>query len=262
VPDLTRAWLVAREVFDMPAFWRQVEELEGQVAIAAQITLLLEGRKLTERAVRWLLQNRRPPFDIQATVAFFADGVRTVRSGLPKLLTGRDLAGFEERRDSYSDLGVPGELAERVAAMVPTYSAFGIVQAAAAASAGRGIEETAEVYFDLADRLQITRLRDRITALPREDRWSTMARSALRDDLYTAHASLTEDVLGVSGPEVARTPEERLAAWASRNEAAAAMATQTLGEIWESERFTFTTLSVALRAIRTLVTASSLPQTE
>jgi glutamate dehydrogenase len=258
VPDLTRAWLVAREAFDLPAFWRQVEELEGsRVAIAAQITLLLEGRKLTERAVRWLLQNRRPPFDIQATVAFFADGVRTVRSHLPKLLTGRDLAGFEDRRDSYLDLGVPPDLAERVAAMVPTYSAFGIVQAAA--SAGRGIEETAEVYFDLADRLQITRLRDRITALPRDDRWSTMARSALRDDLYAAHASLTQDVLGVSGPEVARNPEERLAAWASRNEAAVAMATQTLGEIWESERFTFTTLSVALRAIRTLVAASSLP---
>jgi len=258
VPDLTRAWLVAREVFDMAAFWQQVEALEGQVGIAAQITLLLEGRKLTERAARWLLHNRRPPFDIQATVGFFADGVRTVRSGLPKMLTGRDLAGFEERRDSYLDLGVPLDLAERVAAMVPTYSAFDIVQAAA--SAGRGIEETAEVYFDLADRLQITRLRDRITALPREDRWSTMARAALRDDLYAAHASLTEDVLGVSGPDGPRSPEERLAAWTSRNESAVGMAAQTLGEIWESERFTFTTLSVALRAVRTLVAASSLPE--
>ncbi len=258
VPDLTRAWLVAREVFDMPAFWQQVEGLEGKVGIAAQITLLLEGRKLTERAARWLLHNRRPPFDIQATVAFFADGVRTVRSGLPKLLTGRDLAGFEERRDSYLDLGVPLDLAERVAAMVPTYAAFDIVQVAA--SAGRGIEETAEVYFDLADRLQITRLRDRITALPREDRWSTMARAALRDDLYAALASLTKDVLGVSEPGVPSSPEARLAAWTSRNEAAVAMAAQTLGEIWESERFTFTTLSVALRAVRTLVAASSLPE--
>jgi len=258
VPDLTRAWLVAREVFDMSAFWHQVEDLAGQVGIAAQITLLLEGRKLTERAVRWLLHNRRPPFDLQATVGFFADGVRTVRSGLPKLLTGRDLTGFEERRDSYLDLGVPLDLAERVAAMVPTYSAFDIVQVAA--SAGRPIEETAEVYFDLADRLQITRLRDRITALPREDRWSTMARAALRDDLYAAHASLTEDVLRASGP--ARSPEERLAAWASHNEAAVGMAAQTLGEIWESERFTFTTLSVALRAVRTLVASSSLPEAE
>jgi glutamate dehydrogenase len=260
VPDLTRAWLVTREVFDMPAFWHQVEGLAGRVGIVAQITLLLEGRKLTERASRWLLHNRRPPFDIQATVGFFADGVRTVRAGLPKLLTGRDLAGFEERRDSYLDVGVPLDLAERVAAMVPEYSAFDIVQVAS--SAGRGIEETAEVYFDLADRLQIARLRDRITALPREDRWSTMARAALRDDLYAAHASLTKDVLGVSGSDGPRSPEARLAAWASRNESAVAMAAQTLGEIWESERFTFTTLSVALRAIRTLVAASSLPDAE
>ncbi|HUB21136.1 MAG TPA: NAD-glutamate dehydrogenase [Streptosporangiaceae bacterium] len=258
VPNLTRAWLVAADVFDMPAFWAQVEELEGRVSLAAQITLLLEGRKLTERTARWLLHNRRPPFDIRATVGFFADGVRTVRAGLPKLLTGRDLSGFEERRDSYLALGVPLDLAERVAAMVPTYSAFDIVQVAA--QTGRPVEETADVYFDLADRLQITRLRDRITALPREDRWSTMARAALRDDLYAAHASLTRDVLGVSGSGLARTPEERLAAWVSGNQTAVAMATQMLGEIWESERFTFTTLSVALRAIRTLVAASSLPQ--
>jgi len=258
VPDLTRAWLVAREVFDMSAFWHQVEELEGRVGLAAQITLLLEGRKLTERAVRWLLHNRRPPFDLQATVNFFADGVRTVRAGLPKMLTGRDLATFEERRDSYLVLGVPEDLAERVAAMVPTYSAFDIVQVAS--QTGRGIEEAAEVYFDLADRLQITRLRDRITALPREDRWSTMARAALRDDLYAALASLARDVLGASRSAIPRNPEEQLAAWAAQNEAAVGMATQTLGEIWESERFTFTTLSVALRAIRTLVASSSLPQ--
>jgi glutamate dehydrogenase len=262
VPDLTRAWLVAREVFDMPAFWRAVESLDGSVDLSAQIKLLLEGRKLTERTARWLLHNRRPPFDISATVGFFADGVRTVRSVLPKLLTGSDLAGFEQRRDSHVARGVPSDLAERAAAMVPTYSAFDIVQTAAGASgsgsrlaSGRSVEETAEVYFDLADRLQIARLRDRITSLPREDRWSTMARAALRDDLYAAHASLTGDVL-VSG---SGSPEERLAAWVAQNQAAVAMADQTLGEIWETERFMFTTLSVALRAIRTLVAASSLP---
>ena len=254
VPDITRAWLVAREVFDMAAFWQQVTELDGKVDLNTQITLLLEGRKLTERAVRWLLHYRRPPFDIEATVGFFAAGVRTVRAGLPKLLTGTDLSGFNERRDSYLARGVGRDLAELVAAMVPTYAAFDIVQTAV--SAGRDIEETAEVYFDLADQLQITRVRDRITALPREDRWSTMARAALRDDLYAAHASLTGDVLGVGG---SGTPTERLGVWQERNQAAVSRAGQTLSEIWESDRFTFTTLSVALRAIRTLAGASSLP---
>ena len=95
-------------------------------------------------------------------------------------------------------------LAERVAAMVPAYSAFDVVEIAAAA--GREIEETAEVYFDLADRLQIARLRDQIVALPRDDRWNTMARGALRDDLYAAHAALARDVLMVTGPG---DPEQR-----------------------------------------------------
>ena len=52
----------------------------------------------------------------------------------------------------FAGRGVPPELAETVAGMVPTYSAFDIVETAGIIS--RGVEETAEVYFDLADRLQ------------------------------------------------------------------------------------------------------------
>src|ERR1035437_6679949 len=254
VPDISRAWLVAREVFDLPAFWARLEALDGQVEVTAQIALMLEARKLAERATRWLLDGRRPPFDIQATIDFFAGGVRTVTAGVPKLLTGRDATEFAERLESFTARGVAPDLAERVAAMVPAYSAFDLVEIAA--GPGRGIAETGEAYFDLADRLQIARLRDRITALPREDRWNTMALAALREDVYAAHSAIARDVLQVTGPG---SPEERLAAWAQRNQSAAARATQTLTEIWESDRFTVATLSVAVRAIRTLVAAITLP---
>ena len=254
IPDITAAWLVARQVFDMTGFWSQVEALDGKVDTSAQILAALEGRKLTERAARWLLNSRRPPFDIQQTIDFFAAGVLTVAGGLPKLLAGRDLAGFDERRDSFAARGFPASLAERIAAMVPAYSAFDIVDIAA--GTGRSVEETAEVYFDLADRLQIARLRDRITALPREDRWNTMARGALRDDLYSAHAALARDVLAVTH---SGSPEQRMAAWVQRNDSAVRRAAQTLTEIWESNSFTVATLSVAVRAVRTLVATSTLP---
>jgi glutamate dehydrogenase len=255
VPDITCAWLVARRVFDLAGFWAQVEALDGRVDVATQLALLLEGHKLAERATRWLLYNRRPPFDIAETIDFFSGGVLTVSSGLPKLLTGRDRSGFDDRLESFTARGVPEELAERVAAMVPAYSAFDLVEIAAVT--GRSMEETAEVYFDLGERLQIARLRDRITALLRDDRWNTMARAALRDDLYAAHAAITREVLQVTGPG---SPEERLGDWARRNESAVQRAGQTLTEIWESDRFTVAMLSVAVRAIRTLVNASSLPE--
>jgi glutamate dehydrogenase len=254
IPEITAAWLVSRDVFDMPGFWGEVERLDGVVDTGVQILALLEGRKLTERAARWLLAFRRPPFDVQATIDFFAAGVLTVAAGLPKMLAGRDLAGFAERRNVYVSRGVPADLAERIAAMVPAYSAFDIVDIAQGTK--RSADETAEVYFDLADRLQIARLRDMITALPRDDRWNTMARGAIRDDLYNAHAALARDVLTVTDTG---SPEQRLAAWVQRNGPAVRRANQTLTEIWESNAFTVATLSVAVRAIRTLAATATLP---
>ena len=139
--------------------------------------------------------------------------------------------------------------------MVPSYSAFDIVTSAAMTS--RSVEETAAVYFALADRLQVNRLRELIVGLPREDRWASMARSALRDDLYAAHAALTRDALATGGDRPSAGGQwqaaERVAAWEAQNAAAVARATATLAEIWQSERFTFTTLEVATRVIRTLV---------
>jgi glutamate dehydrogenase len=259
-PDLARAYLVARKVFDMPRFWAAVEALEAgsgnehSVDQATQIAMLLEARKLTERGARWLLHNRRPPFDIKDTVGTFGPGALALVPTLPGLLAGRDLDAFNERRDVFIARGVPSDLAEQVAMMVPAYSALDIVEVSHAT--GHAVEAVAEVYFDLADRLQLARLREPIIALPRDDRWKSMARSALRDDLYAAHAELTRDVL-LTSP--AGTPEARLEAWADKNVAAVTRARQTLGEIWESDSHDLATLSVALRAIRTLVKASTLP---
>jgi glutamate dehydrogenase len=141
--------------------------------------------------------------------------------------------------------------------MVPSYSAFDIVTSAAMTS--RSVEETAAVYFALADRLQVNRLRELIVGLPREDRWASMARSALRDDLYAAHAALTRDALATGGDRDRQSADgqwqaaDRVAAWEAQNAAAVSRGTATLAEIWQSERFTFTTLEVATRVIRTLV---------
>ncbi|MFI6320345.1 NAD-glutamate dehydrogenase [Nonomuraea sp. NPDC050556] len=257
-PDIVRAWLVSREVFDFPSFTRAVEELDNKVDTSTQLAMLLEARKLAERGSRWLLGNRRPPLDLAGSVGFFVKGVNGLLTHMPKLLTGPDLQAFEERRDAFVGRGVPVELAERVAAMVPAYSTFDLVEVSSLT--GRPVNEVAEVYFDLADRLQLARLRERVIALPRDNRWNAMARSALRDDLYAAHASLTRDVLAHSTPGL--SPEERLARWSEANSAAVGRARQTLSEIWESDNFDLATLSVALRAIRTLVSATSLPHTE
>ena len=54
----------------------------------------------------------------------------------------------------------------------------------------------AAVYFVLSDRFRVDELLSKISLLPREDRWQTLARMALRYDLYAALAALTAEVLG------------------------------------------------------------------
>src|SRR5262249_44100472 len=147
VPELTRAWLVTREVFDMPSFWQRLGLLasSGAIDVETQVAIVLESRKLVERATRWLVINRRPPLAILGAVEPLRAGVHAVRSAIPGLLAGRDLAGFAERRASFAAREVPPELAGEVAAMVPSYSACDIVHSATLT--GRGVEETAAVYF-------------------------------------------------------------------------------------------------------------------
>ena len=72
--------------------------------------------------------------------------------------------------------------------------------------------EVAALHFRLGERLDLHWLRDRIVALPRDDRWRRMARAALRDDLYGLHRSLTAEVL--------RQPDRDADAWVDRNPAA------------------------------------------
>lgn len=70
---------------------------------------------------------------------------------------------------------------------------------------------------------------DRIIELPRNDRWQSMARASIREDLYAAHAALTGDVLSVGNGT--STPEERFAAWEDKNAAILTRSRTTLEEI-------------------------------
>ncbi len=76
VVDVTRAWVVAREVFGFPALWAEIDALGGEVPLDVQLDLFLDCRRMVERGALWLLRHRRPPIDIAAAVAQFQPGHR------------------------------------------------------------------------------------------------------------------------------------------------------------------------------------------
>ncbi|MGH2375006.1 MAG: NAD-glutamate dehydrogenase, partial [bacterium] len=199
-PDIARAHAIAREVFAMPALWAEIEALDTPVPADTQTAMILEGRRLVERATRWLLRNRRPPFDIAAAVSFFSPGATVLAERLADFLVGADRTAFEDATKGLVAAGVPEPLAARVAGFGPMSAALDLVEVAHAAA--RPVENVAATYFSLGDRLLLHWLRDRISALPRGDRWQALARVSLRDDLYNTQRALTADVLRTGAPEM------------------------------------------------------------
>ncbi|CAM5682818.1 NAD-glutamate dehydrogenase [Streptomyces hirsutus] len=247
--EIVRAQTAARAIFRSATVWDGVEDLDTVVAADVQTRIRLHSRRLVERGTRWLLNNRPQPLELEETVSFFAERVELVWSQLPKLLRGADLEWFQKIHDELAGVGVPAELATRVAGFSSVFAAIDIVSVAD--RMGKEPLDVAEVYYDLADRLRITQLMDRISELPRADRWQSMARAAIREDLYAAHAAVMADVLAAGNGT--STPEQRFTVWEAKNEAIIGRARTTLEEIQSSDTFDLANLSVAMRTMRTLL---------
>ncbi|MFD3542816.1 NAD-glutamate dehydrogenase [Streptomyces sp. NPDC058662] len=251
--EIVRAQLAAREIFGLAEVWDAVEALDNEVAADVQTRVRLHSRRLVERGTRWLLNNRPQPLQITETIDFFARRVSEVWAQVPKLVRGADLEWYRSIMDELIGEGVPEELAAKVAGFSSAFPTLDVV--AIADRTGVAPLDVAEVYYDLADRLDITQLMDRIIELPRSDRWQSMARASIREDLFAAHAALTADVLSVGNGDA--TPEERFKLWEEKNAAIISRARTTLDEIQGSDAFDLANLSVAMRTMRSLLRAHS-----
>ncbi|MER6998449.1 NAD-glutamate dehydrogenase [Streptomyces sp. NPDC000410] len=249
VEEIVRAQTAARAIFGLSEVWDAVEALDNKVAADVQTRIRLHSRRLVERGTRWLLGNRPQPLELTETIEFFSAGVEQVWAELPKMLRGIDLEWYQGLLEEFTAAGVPEGLALRVAGFSSAFPTLDVV--AIAERTGKDPLAVAEVYYDLADRLRITALMDRIIELPRADRWQSMARASIREDLYAAHAALTADVLSVGNGS--SSPEERFKAWEEKNAAILGRARTTLEEIQSSDTFDLANLSVAMRTMRQLL---------
>jgi glutamate dehydrogenase len=248
-PRLARAYAVAREVFEMREFWAEVEALDDQIEAGTQLAMLIAGRRLVERATRWLVRSSaRGVIDVAVTTRRFLPGARLLADALPEVLDGIDRDAFDERLAELQTAGAPPQLARRVASMRALLSVFDIVQDSAAT--GRPQPAVTEIYFGIGARLGLDWLRDRVLELPRADRWQALARAALRDDLYRLHRSLTRDVLEA---DAGTGSEPAIDAWIQRNSAAIKRSQGVLADVKASRTYDTTTLPVVLRELDNLV---------
>jgi glutamate dehydrogenase len=247
--ELTNANFVAREIFGSLALRDELKTFDNVLDAHVQTKMRIEMRTLVERSSRWLVNNRRPPLDSEAVAEFFTIPVQRVMGQLPDLMTGRELASFHGRRDALTAAKVPEELATKVAVLHPSYMLLSIVETAHREELDPA--EVARLHFALGERLGLPALVSRILELPRADRWQTMARAALRDDLYGVHAQLTAQALRASSGD--DPAPKRIADWEDDHSILVQRAAETLEEICSDDTADLARMSVGLRVVRGLL---------
>jgi glutamate dehydrogenase len=190
--------------------------------------------------------------DLSTEVQRYRPVVAELGPHLSDLLRGSELRRLNGVTAELAAAGVPADLAHDAAALLDTFSLLDVVRIAERVPADPA--QVAALYFMVSERYEVDGFLTRISALPRHGRWQALARQALRSDLYQVHAALTLQV--ARSTDASQPALERLAQWETANSGEVSRVRQTLAEISHLERHDLASLSVALRALRTLVAQS------
>ncbi|HEY2041495.1 MAG TPA: NAD-glutamate dehydrogenase [Jatrophihabitans sp.] len=248
VAQVTRAYTVVREVFGLEKIWADLEALDNKVPTDAQHIGYREVRRLVDRAVRWLVDIRFPLSDVAAEIQRFGPTLAELAPKVPQLLRGRERENLYAEVDRLVGHGLPHELALTIATLLTAFLLLDVVEIAVAND--RPASEVADLHFALSEQLSVDDILYAVTNLPRDDRWSALARAAMRHDVYAALAAITTSVLITTDSALPAT--QRLQCWAEMNPERVQRARTTFAEALSRDPVDLATLSVALRVMRGL----------
>jgi glutamate dehydrogenase len=199
-----------------------------------------------------LLNYRPQPLAVGAEINRFAKKVAALTPRMSEWLRGDDKAIAEKEAGEFVAQGASQDLAYMIATGLYRYSLLDVIDVADIED--RDPAEVADTYFALMDRLGTDGLLTAVSELPRNDRWHSLARLAIRDDIYSSLRSLCFDVLAVGEPD--ESGEEKIAEWEHLSASRVERARRTLAEIHDSGQKDLATLSVAARQIRRMTRTS------
>ncbi|MCF6261973.1 MAG: NAD-glutamate dehydrogenase [Xanthomonadales bacterium] len=250
--EVAKAYTIVRDTFNLNPLWLAVEALDNKVSASAQTDALVVIWTLTRHATRWLLVQPGKQLDIQIQSDRLKPGIQQLRDSLPTLINADEQRLLKSKVKRYTESGFPADLAEQLALFDRLPSALDIVD-----EAGRRelpVEKVASVYYQLGQTMNLKWLMQQIEGLAVDGYWHASARSNLREELYRYHRALAGQVLAAYGSK-GENPVEH---WLQTNQQELDRVIEMLADMRTLSEIDFATISVAVQALRALLTDSSL----
>lgn len=249
---IARAYILARDVFDVESLWLQIEKLDHKVASAIQIEMMHELQHLMRRATRWFVRNRRAELDCAKEVDQFTSQLSKIVTKQDQLFSGEPLLRWEKARNRYQEAGVPAKLAKLVAGARCLYASLGIIEVSASAEVPT--DKVAQVYFGLGERLELDWLSQKLNSLSVDNYWQALAREAFRDDLDWQQRAVVANAIQarVRGCNVQDVIEK----WCTENDWLIGRWQNVLMELKSAKKQEYAMYTVALRELFDLAKTS------
>jgi len=190
---IARAYIGARDIFDLEKRWQQICSLDYRISPAIQRTMMLDLSRLIRRVTRWLLRNRRRSLDLTKEVPIFGAALRTLFKDWEDLLQGEALSEWQAAKKGMVEAGVDDDLAGFVAAAHHLYAVMGITDCSLQTK--ESLEKVARVYFEVGESLHLHWFSKQMHNFKATSHWQALARESMQGDLIMQQLSITHGVL-------------------------------------------------------------------
>ncbi|QQQ62641.1 NAD-glutamate dehydrogenase [Paenarthrobacter ureafaciens] len=250
---VARGFVVMRRIWDFDAVTEAIAAIPANIPTEHGAAVALDMRRLLDRSVRWYVTHDFRDKPVADAFARLESPMALMRSNFTRFLHGFNLS-FSLDLLAHSDaVGLPHQLGLRASELLVSYGLLDI--AAIAEELQEPAEAVAEVYFAVFERISAIRLLQHITRLPRDTHWESLARAALRDDMYLVLADMTRAVVRHTphSPAAAHDPVERIMDWERGNIEQLTRIQETIQEAIKPGPMDIAALSVAVKLLRAMV---------
>ena len=212
--EIARAYLLAREAFDLRISWGEIEAFDNKVPAKTQIDMLLTVNEILAYAVQWFLNETKLPPKLGPIIETYRAGVKCLAAWLsarPPEVDGR----CKKVQADLVAKGVPASLAARIAYMPLLGTALDLTQLAAETNIG--IEKIAGIFFGLGQHLGLDWLIERARAFVADTPWQREAVATIIEDLTASQRGLTALVIGKENKGKKAIDPGDLSCWLAKN---------------------------------------------
>jgi glutamate dehydrogenase len=195
VGQVVRAFIIAREIFGLPAIAAEINALDVKIPAATQLNMHQALSDMIAAQGLRLVQGKDRP--IGEAIDFYGQGVSKIAAKACGMVTGFSKKRLSQRTSELIKLKAPKALAEKIARLELLGGALDIVEVAN--TLDREVSDVAANYFAAGARFDLDWLRSTSRQIKLADHWERIALGRLMSDLRAQQSAIAAAALSISG---------------------------------------------------------------